>query len=121
MVAEVASLTLELSRQIQRERALKQFKYVKTCVLARELCLLVRTNRVAFNKEDVRTCCDFVSGLCRDAGCEASSLCAKAADAVKGSEEAYLKLCEQSCQKCDESRRPRRPKKPKPERTMYVT
>ena len=109
---------MELSRQKAREHVLNRFKHVKTCVLARELCLLVRTNRAVLDEEDVQTCCSFISELCREAGCEeASELCAKAAEAVMGSEETYLKLCEQSCKKCSESRRPTRPP---PERTVYV-
>lgn len=87
-------------------------------MLARELCLLVRTNRAVLDKKDVHTRCDLISKLCREAGCEeASDLCAKAAEAVMGSEETYLKLCGQSCRKCSELRRPRRPQ---PERAMYV-
>jgi len=77
--------------------------------LARELCLLVRTNRVALNPEDVRECCLFISKLCEEAGCkEPSDLCRKAAEAVLTDEEKYLELCRQSCMKCGESRRPRR-------------
>ncbi len=111
-------MALELTRQRARKRALDRFKYIRTCVLARELCLLVRTNRAVFNKEDVRDCCSFISKLCREAGCEETSdLCAKAAEAVMESEETYLSLCEQSCKKCGESKRPRRPV---PKRTIYV-
>ena len=106
-------MALELSRQRARKRVLDRFKRVRTCVLARELCLLVRTNRAVLNKGDVRDRCSFVSKLCREAGCEeASDLCAKAAEAVIESEESYLRLCEQSCKKCSESRRPRRPTRP---------
>jgi len=98
-----------------REHTLEQFKHVRTCVLARELCLLVRTNRVAFNAEDVRERCAFIAKLCGEAGCkEQSDLCSKAAEAVLTSEEKYLELCEQSSMKCGESRRPA------PERTAYV-
>jgi len=114
----VINLVLELSRQRMRKRVLDQFKHVRTCVLAKELCLLVRTNRVALSKEDVRDCCSFISKLCKEAGYEETSdLCAKAAEAVTESEETYLKLCEQSCKKCGEAKRPRRPA---PERTVYV-
>jgi len=110
---------LELSRQRMREHALNRFKYVKTCILARELCLLVRTNRVASNAKDAHECCAFISQLCKEAGCEEpSDLCGKAAEAVLASEEKYLELCEQSCMKCGESRRPA--PRPAPERTMYV-
>jgi hypothetical protein len=111
-------MALKLSRQRARKRVLEQFKHIRTCVLARELCLLVRTNRAVLNKKDVRDCCSFISKLCREAGCkEPSDLCAKAAETVMESEETYLKLCEQSCKKCSESRRPGRPP---PERTVYV-
>ena len=107
---------MELSRQKLREKTLKRFQYVQTCVLARELCLLVRTNRVAFNPEDVKQCCSFISKLCRKAGCvEQSELCQKAVEAVKKDEEKYLELCQQSCMKCGEARQPR-PKK----KTSYV-
>jgi len=107
---------MELSRQQLREQALSRFKYVKTCILARELCLLVRTNRVAFDLKDAYECCNFISQLCKEAGCEEQSdLCGKAAEAALTSEEKYLDLCQQSCMKCGESRRPA-PKKP----TNYV-
>jgi len=110
---------LELSRQRMREHSLNQFKHVRTCILARELCLLVRANRVAFNAEDAREHCAFIAKLCDEAGCkEQSDLCSKAAEAVLTSEEKYLELCEQSCMKCSESRRP--PPRPAPERTAYV-
>ncbi len=105
-------MTLELSRQKMREQALNRFKYLRTCVLARELCLLVRANRVTFNVEDVNNSCAFVAKLCQEAGCEEpSTLCSKAAEAVLTSEEKYLELCEQSCGKCSESRQPKRPRR----------
>jgi len=109
---------MELSRQQLREQALSRFKYIKTCMLARELCLLVRTNRVAFNLKDASECCSFISQLCKEAGCEEQSgLCGRAAEAVLVSEEKYLDLCQQSCMKCGESRRPAQvPRKP----TNYV-
>lgn len=114
-------MALELSRQKMRKQALDRFKYIRTCVLARELCLLVRTQRAVLNKEDVRDCCSFISKLCKEWGCEeASGLCAKAAKAIMKSEEEYLKLCAQSCKKCGESRRPTRPSRPEPEGTVYV-
>jgi hypothetical protein len=112
-------IRLELSRQRMREDSLDQFKHIRTCVLASELCLLVRTSRVAFNAEDAREHCTFIAGLCKEAGCEEQSdLCSKAAEAVLTNEEKYLELCEQSCMKCGESRRPA-PRLP-PERTAYV-
>ena len=114
-------MALELSRERMRKQVLDHFKYIRTCVLARKLCLLVRTNRVTFNIEDVRECCGFISKLCEGAGCEeASDLCAKAAEAVMESEETYLDLCVQSCKKCGEAGRPSRPRRPEPERRVYV-
>jgi hypothetical protein len=107
-------ISLELSRQKLREQVLSRFKYIKTCVLARELCLLVRTNRVAFNLKDAHDCCAFISQLCAEAGCkEPSDLCRKASEAVLSSEEKYLELCAQSCMKCGEARRPKK-------KTQYV-
>jgi len=112
-------MTLELSRQRIRERALDRFKQLRTCVLARELCLLVRSNRVTFDLKDVHECCTFIAKLCQEAGCEEpSEVCGKAAEAVLKSEERYLELCEQSCKKCSESRRPRKPSRD--ETTYYV-
>ena len=106
---------MELTRQRMREGALNRFKHIRTCILARELCLLVRTNRVAFTAKDAQDCCAFIAKLCREAGCEEpSGLCSKAAEAVLTSEERYLELCSQSAMKCGESRRP--PQR----RTMYV-
>lgn len=111
---------MELSRQQLREQALSRFKYVKTCILARELCLLVRTNRVAFGVKDASECCSFISQLCKEAGCqEQSALCGKAAEAVLLSEEKYLDLCQQSCMKCGESRAPAQIQK-KPGTGNYV-
>jgi hypothetical protein len=105
-------MTLELSRQKMREQVLNRFKHLRTCVLARELCLLVRANRVALDVKDVHDCCSFIAELCREAGCEEpATLCSKAAEAVLTSEEKYLELCEQSCGKCSESRRPKRPQR----------
>jgi len=100
---------LKISLEKARRQVLDQFKYVKTCVLARELCLMIRSHRAVLEKQDVHNCCSFISKLCKEAGCtEAGELCAKAAEAVLGSEEEYLELCEQSCKKCSESRLPKR-------------
>lgn len=108
---KVSAMTLELTRQKMRERALEQFKQLKTCVLARELCVLVRLNRASFNKEDAKECCEFISKLCKEAGCEEpSEICRKAAEAVMKNEEIYLELCSESCRKCGESKQPRKPK-----------
>jgi hypothetical protein len=99
---------LEVSRRKLREEVLKRIQYVKTCVMARELCLLVRTNRAVLEPKDVRDVCLHISALCREEGCtEPSELCQKAAEAVgSNDEETYLDLCAQSCVKCGEAKRP---------------
>jgi hypothetical protein len=98
---------MEITRLKLRHRTVKQFKYIRTCILARELCLLVRTNRVALNPKDAHAMCTHVSILCRDAGCtEPSELCEKAANAALTNEQEYLKICNQSCLKCGQARRP---------------
>ncbi|MBX5326622.1 MAG: hypothetical protein ACQXXH_05890 [Candidatus Bathyarchaeia archaeon] len=98
---------MEVSRQKLREQTLSRFKYIRTCVLARELCLLIRSNRVALEKEDVKNSCLFISKLCNEAGCqEQSELCRKAAEALEKNEEQYLEICQQSCIKCGESKAP---------------
>ena len=80
--------------------------------MARELCLLVRTNRAVLEPKDVEEICHFISNLCKEEGCsEPSELCVKAAKAVNAKdEEKYLELCAQSCVKCGEAKRPQ-PKK----------
>jgi len=107
---------LEISRKKLREEVLERIKYVQSCVLAREICLLVRTNRAVLNPKDVNEICLHISNLCKERGCqEASELCQKAADAVgSGEEEKYLELCAQSCMKCGEARRPT------PKKATYV-
>lgn len=110
---------MEMTRQEMRQHALDQFTYVRTCVLARELCLLVRSSRVALDVEDVRECCLFISDLCREACCkEASDLCAEAAEAVLKDEKRHLELCEQSCTLCHEGRFPA---ETRAERAPYIT
>jgi len=99
---------LEVSRKKLKDEVLKRFKYVRTCVLARELCLLVRTNRAVLEPKDVHDMCLYVSGLCEEYGCkEPSELCRRAAEAVLTDEAKYLELCRQSCGKCGEARKPR--------------
>jgi hypothetical protein len=99
---------MEISRKNLRKEVLERIKFVKTCVMARELCLLVRTNRAVLEPKDVQEICQYISGLCKEEGCgEPSELCAKAAKAVGSKEEEkYLDLCAQSCVKCGEARRP---------------
>ena len=107
---------LELSRKQLREKALSRIKYVRTCVLARELCLIVRTNRAVFTRDDVKKYCSFVSQLCKEADCvEQSKICKQASEIVGGDEEQYLELCQQSCLRCGEAKRPRTKKN-----TSYV-
>jgi hypothetical protein len=91
-----------------REEVLERIKYMKTCVLAREICLLVRTNLAVLEPKDVQGVCAYISKLCKDEGCEEpSEICRKAAEHVGSSEEAkYLELCAQSCMKCGEARQP---------------
>jgi hypothetical protein len=103
---------VEISRKNLRNEVLERVKYVKTCVMARELCLLVRTNRAVLEPKDVQEICQHISGLCKEEGCkEPSELCTKAAYALsKADEEKYLELCTQSCVKCGEAKRPQ-PKK----------
>ena len=109
---------LRISCEKARREVLNQLNYVKTCVLARELCLIIRTHRAVLEKQDVHDCCGFISNLCKETGCkEASDLCAKAAEAILESEEKYLALCEQSCKKCSQSKLLR---KPSPKRAVYV-
>ena len=99
---------MEISRKKLREEVLERIKYIKTCVMARELCLLVRSNRAVLEPKDVKEVCLYVSNLCREEGCsEPSELCQKAAAAVGSKdEEKYLELCAQSCIKCGEAKRP---------------
>ena len=107
---------MEISRRKLREEVLERIKYVKTCVMARELCLLVRTNRAVLEPKDVKEVCSYVSNLCREEGCsEPSEICQKASEAVGSKdEEKYLELCAQSCLKCGEAKRPT------PKRETYV-
>jgi hypothetical protein len=110
--------TMELSCERARKQVLDLLKHTRTCRLALELCLLVRTHRAILGKHNVHDWCSFISELCKEAGCrEASELCAKATEAVIESEKTYLELCEQSLKKCTESRQP---KGQPPERTTYV-
>jgi len=106
---------LEISRRKLRDEVLKRTEYVKTCVLARELCLLVRTNRAVLEPKDVHDMCLHISDLCKQQGCEEpSELCSKAAEAALTDEEKYLELCAQSCAKCGEARMPQ------PKKASYV-
>jgi hypothetical protein len=99
---------VEISRKKMRAEVLDRVKYVKTCVMARELCLLVRTNRAVLEPRDVQDICKYIAGLCKEEGCtEPSALCIKAAAAVGSKEEEkYLDMCAQSCVKCGEAKRP---------------
>lgn len=114
---------MEISRQKLREEVLERVKYMQTCVLAREVCLLVRTNRAVLNPKDVHDICLHISKLCKDAGCqEPSELCSKAAEAVGTKDEAkYLEYCAQSCVKCGESRKPSLPEQMSANKSTYVS
>ena len=103
---------MEISRNNVRKEVLERIKYVKTCVMARELCLLVRSNRAVLQPSDVQEVCQYISKLCKEEGCnEPSEMCVKAANAISKDDEAkYLDLCAQSCVKCGEAKRPQ-PKK----------
>ena len=102
-----------------RQYTLDQFKHVRTCVLARELCLLVRSSRAALNAEDIRRFCNFIASLCREAGCKKTSdICAEAAEAVVKDEKRHLELCEQSCTLCYEGRFRA---EPQAKRAAYIT
>ena len=100
---------MEISRKNLRKEVLERIKFVKTCVMARELCLLVRTNRAVLEPQDIKEICTYISNLCREEGCkEPSDLCTKASEAIgTENEEKYLDLCAQSCVKCGEAKRPR--------------
>ena len=116
-------LNVEISRKKLRDEVLERVKYVQTCVLAREVCLLVRTNRAVLDPKDVHDICLHISKLCKDAGCqEPSEMCNKAAEAVGSKEEAkYLELCAQSCLKCGESRKPSQPETMAQNKSTYVS
>ena len=107
---------MEITRKKLREEVLERIRYVKTCVMARELCLLVRTNRAVLEPKDVQDVCRFISNLCKEEGCsEPSDICQKASQAIGSKdEEKYLELCAQSCVKCGEAKRPT------PKREPYV-
>jgi hypothetical protein len=107
---------VEISQKKLREEVLERIKYVQTCVLAREICLLVRTNRAVLYPKDVQGICLTVSKLCKECGCqEASEICSKASESVNSGDEAkYLELCAQSCMKCGEAKRPA------PKKATYV-
>ena len=99
---------LEISRKKSRTEVLDRVKYLKTCVMARELCIIVRTQRAVLEPNDVQDICKYVSALCKEEKecTEPSGLCQKAANAVgSGDEKKYLELCSQSCVKCGQAKR----------------
>ena len=107
---------MEISRKKLRDEVLERIKYVQNCVLAREMCLLVRTNRAVLQPKDVQEICLSISKRCKEFGCqEASDVCSKASEAIGSADEGkYLELCAQSCMKCGEA------KKPTPKKATYV-
>ncbi len=56
---------MEISRKNLRNEVLERIKYVKTCVMARELCLLVRTNRAVLEPKDVQEICQYISNYAK--------------------------------------------------------
>ena len=108
---------MEISRKNLRTEILERIKYMRTCVLAREICLLVRTNRAVLEPDDVKDICLSISTLCKEEKCsEASEMCRKAAEAIGKNDEAkYLEMCAQSCLKCGEARQPQ------PKKATYVS
>jgi hypothetical protein len=116
-IASCEENSVEISRKKMRDDILARVKYLKTCVLAREICLLVRTNRAVLDPKDVEEICLSISDLCREEGCqEPSDICRKAAEAAGSGDEAkYLELCAQSCLKCGEARQPT------PKKATYVS
>jgi hypothetical protein len=108
LVSHIGEKRVEISKSNMRNEVLERIKYVKTCVMARELCLLVRSQRGVLETKDVQEVCQYISNLCKENGCtEPSELCAKASKSVGSDDEAkYLELCAQSCVKCGEARRP---------------
>ncbi len=107
---------MEISRKKMRQEVLEKVKYLRTCAMARELCLLVRTNRAVLEPKDVQDICGYISTLCDEEGCnEPSELCSRAAEAIgTKNEDRYLELCSQSCVKCGEAKRT------SPKRETYV-
>ena len=99
---------LEISKKKLREEVLKRIKFMRTCVLARELCLLIRSNRAILEPKDVEEVCIFISNLCKEENCdEPSALCMRAVNALNDKDEKnYLELCAKSCMKCGEAKRP---------------
>lgn len=108
---------VEISRRKLRDEVLERIKYMRTCVLAREVCLLVRANRAVLTPKDVMETCLSISDMCKEQGCqEPSDVCRKAAEAVgSGDETKYLEMCAQSCMKCGEARQPA------PKKATYVS
>ena len=108
---------MEISRKNLRDEVLQRIKFMKTCMMAREICLLVRTHRAVLEPEDVKEICSYIASLCVQEGCkEPSDLCMKAAEVIGSKdEEKYLELCAQSCVKCGEAKRPH------PKKDAYIT
>ena len=85
---------MEICRKKLRKEVLKRIQYVKTCVMARELCLLVRSNRAVLEPKDVEEVCKYISNLCKEEGCfEPSDLCMKAASAITSNDEKKYFSC----------------------------
>ena len=100
---------MEISRKNLRNEVLERIKFVRTCVMARELCVLVRTNRAVLEPEMCRkSVVTYRTSAKKKAAVNQATYATKAAKAIgSGDEEKYLDLCAQSCVKCGEAKSPR--------------
>jgi hypothetical protein len=98
---------METSRKKIRQEVLNQMKFLRTCVSAQRLCLLVRANRAYLEPNEVQEFCQYISKLCQEKGCNGhSEVCLKAANTVGlNDEQKYLDLCAVSCGNCEEYRK----------------
>jgi hypothetical protein len=53
-------IDLKISFEKARKETLSQIDHIRTCVLARELCLIIRTQRAVLQKQDVKECCSLI-------------------------------------------------------------
>lgn len=109
------SKSMKLELQKARENTLKKLNIIRSCGLARNLCMVIRVHRAVLTVEDINKWCSFVSGLCKTVpNCtEQAELCRRAAEAVLKDEQKYLDICMESCKKCGQFR-------PNNARSIYV-
>ncbi|MGB9672245.1 MAG: hypothetical protein ACPLZY_03770 [Candidatus Norongarragalinales archaeon] len=71
---------------------------LKTGVLARELCLLIRHNRAVLEPKNLQKICLHISGLCEEVECNVPSYLAagQPKPSVPTDEGKYLELCTKS-------------------------